>query len=99
MKRIILSGLFLIIIFISSNGQIIVTYGDLAYEDTIDFSSADNWITINNPDTNIWEIGKPNKLYFNSTHNGDKVILTDSSNFYSDSCNDITVPLKSKKVL
>jgi len=88
MKRIIFSGLFLILIFTGLNGQTIVAYGDLDYEDTIDFSSPNNWITINNPDINIWEIGKPNKLYFNSAYNGVKVILTDSTNFYSDSCND-----------
>jgi hypothetical protein len=94
MTRVIITWLLSLII-INSNSQTIDAYGNLDYEDTIDFSSTNEWITINNPNTNCWEIGKPNKQFFNAAHHGDKVIITDSVNFYPDNCNDyfyMTIP-------
>lgn len=95
MKKLITNGLLMLLIIHSINGQTIETFGDLIYEDTLDFTPQNSWITINGPETNIWEIGRPDKMFFNSTHNGNRAILTDSSSYYSNNCNDyfyITIP-------
>jgi len=95
MRQINILLLLLIGILTDITGQTIGTYGDLIFEDTLEVSPLHSWITIDNPDTNIWEIGKPDKIYFNATHTGITSIITDSGNFYPNSCNDyfyISIP-------
>ena len=69
--------------------------GNLIYTDTLDFRPICNWIGINNPESNIWEIGQPNKGNFNSAHSGKLTIITDSTIMYKNNLNDyfsLTLP-------
>lgn len=76
------------------NGQITDAYGNLLFEDTLTFQPRSSWINI--PDSgNIWEIGTPEKIYFDSGYKDKVAILTDTTDFYSSNCNDyfsITIP-------
>ena len=88
-------GFFLIGILTVINSQTISTYGELIFEDSLEVSPKHSWITIDNPNSNIWEIGIPNKTYFNAAHTENRSLLTDSVEFYSSNCNDyfyITIP-------
>ena len=95
MRRIIILGFCLIGIFTDMISQISSTYGDLIFEDTLDFSPQHSWIVIDNPTTNIWEIGKPDKVFFNAALTGSSSLLTDYVDFYTCNRNDyfyITIP-------
>ncbi len=95
MKKLFSSCLFLFVPLLV-HGQITETFGDLLYADTLEFSPLHEWITIENPESNIWEVGSPNKLFFDEALSGSRVMLTDSSMNYPGSRNDyfyITIPL------
>jgi len=95
MRLIGIFGFFLIGILTDIRSQTIGTIGDLIYEDTLEVSPQNSWITIDNPDTNVWEIGNPDKIYFNAAHTGIRSIITDSVEYYPNNCNDyfyITIP-------
>ncbi len=88
-------GLVLLSVISDINCQNSSTFGNLIFTDTIEFSPVHDWITISNPDSCIWEIGKPDKTYFNSAHYEVRNIITDSADFYPVNCNDyfyITIP-------
>lgn len=64
--------------------------------DTLKVSPLHSWITFDNPESSVWEIGQPKKSFFHSAYSGEKAIITDSVDYYSDNCNDyfsITIPL------
>ncbi|NOU20054.1 MAG: T9SS type A sorting domain-containing protein [Bacteroidales bacterium] len=95
MKKILLIGHFLMQFITLSFSQIAQPVGSLIYTDTLDFRPLCNWIKINNPESNTWEIGQPNKGVFNSTHSGKLGIITDSTSMYKNNLNDyfsITIP-------
>ncbi|MCB9002387.1 MAG: T9SS type A sorting domain-containing protein [Bacteroidales bacterium] len=95
MKKILLIGYFLVQFFKLSFSQISQPVGNLIFTDTLDFRPLCNWIEINNPVSNIWEIGHPNKGSFNSAHSGALTIITDSTSMYKNNLNDyfsITIP-------
>jgi len=99
MKKFLINGLVLFFIFGNLIAQITQTSsGNLDYEDTIKFNPLHIWISINDPEINIWEVGKPNKVYFNSSHSGDDVIITDTGHYYPNNLKDyfyITIPWSS----
>jgi hypothetical protein len=83
------------LVFGDTFGQTNEPYGNLIFHDTLKFTPLHSWININNPEENIWEVGKPSKDFFSSAHQGERVILTDSIDYYSINCNDffyITIP-------
>jgi hypothetical protein len=97
MKKLILKGIIFLYIICDINGQspIYEARGNLIFEDTLEFHPLHSWIIINNPETNIWEIGKPEKKFFNAAYTGNLAILTDSVDNYSINCDDyfyITIP-------
>jgi len=46
--------------------------------DSVSFESPASKIIIDTTNNNIWQIGRPNKRFFNSAYSGSKAILTDS---------------------
>ena len=50
--------------------------------DTISFETSYPYLIINSDTQNIWQIAEPNKSLFNSAYDSNKVIITDSINFY-----------------
>lgn len=50
--------------------------------DSVSFEYPTNKIVINNPESNMWQIGQPSKSLFNASHGGIKAILTDTTHFY-----------------
>ena len=80
--------LILILIFISNiQGQKYNPHGTLLFADTISFAPQHSWLNIPGTHSNIWEIGNPNKVFFNSGHFDDIAILTDTDYYYNNSCN------------
>ena len=88
MKRYLITGIFSLFFFPAIYGQTTEPMGNLIYIDTLELFPLHSWITIENPDSSIWEIGQPNKSFFNSMYSGEKAIVTDSIGFYPDNCND-----------
>lgn len=50
--------------------------------DSVSFETPTSKIIIDTSGNNIWQIGTPNKVFFNSAHNGTKAIVTDTINSY-----------------
>lgn len=50
--------------------------------DTISFENPSANIHILQSTGNLWQIGKPQKTFFNGAHSGSKVIVTDTSHYY-----------------
>lgn len=50
--------------------------------DSVSFEKPTSKIIIDTTGNNIWQIGTPNKVFFNSAHNGTKAIVTDTINSY-----------------
>jgi len=95
MKTKIFQLLFILIIISNIQGQINNPFGSLLFKDTIDFTPQHSWLNIPDTNSNIWEIGNPNKVFFNSGHLDDIAIVTDTENYYNNNCNDfftITIP-------
>jgi len=88
MKRTHLSISFLLILSFTVRAQITQTYGNLIFEDTLDLKPQSNWIIIPDSSSNLWEIGMPDKAYFNAAHTSDYAIMTDTNDFYTSGCND-----------
>lgn len=77
MKRDLTILIFLLLILIISekaNAQ--YTY------DSVSFETPTSKIIIDTTGNNIWEIGTPDKIFFDNAHSGVKAILTDSVNSY-----------------
>ena len=51
-------------------------------QDTITFEVPSTDIFINPDSGNLWQIGKPHKVFFSSAHHGSKAIITDTLNTY-----------------
>jgi hypothetical protein len=87
----------LLLLFLGNiKAQITQAIGDLLITDSLEFSPLHPWIEVPNPETNIWQIGTPQKSFFNSAYQNNTPILTDTSNFYPISRNDyfeIAIPL------
>jgi hypothetical protein len=67
----------------------------LIFTDTLKLRPLHNWITINNPETSVWEVGQPSKSIFIAAYKGKLAIITDSSSNHSNNLNDyfyITIP-------
>ncbi len=50
--------------------------------DSVSFETPTSTILIDTSSNNMWQIGTPSKLFFDSAHSGTKAILTDSINNY-----------------
>jgi hypothetical protein len=50
--------------------------------DSVTFEVQVNTIVINNPGHSTWQIGTPQKNYFNAAYQGTRAILTDSLDVY-----------------
>ena len=78
MKKQIILGVF-IFIYVNSYSQY---PGDTTNWDTIKFESAYEYLNIDTSNQNIWQIGRPSKIFFDSAYSKEKAIVTDSINFY-----------------
>ena len=78
MKKVLL--LFAAVISIYSYSQKYV--GEKFYLDTIDFEEPYQYIEIDTSTQNLWQIGIPNKVIFNSAYSPVNVLLTDTVNTY-----------------
>jgi hypothetical protein len=52
------------------------------YVDSVFFETQTSKIIIDTTGGNLWQIGKPQKTFFNSAHSGQKAILTDTTGYY-----------------
>ena len=50
--------------------------------DTISFEIPETEIVLDTSGSNLWQIGKPQKIYFDTAHSGMNAILTDTINHY-----------------
>ncbi len=87
MKRILI---FISLYFIinSIEAQITQAYGSLIFEDSISMLPQSNYIVIPDSSANIWEIGMPDKVFFDAAHISDVAIMTDTNDYYTAGCND-----------
>ena len=87
----------LLLLFLGNiQAQITQAFGDLLITDSLKLSPLHPWIEVPDSENNLWQIGTPQKPYFNSAYQNNTPILTDTSNFYPISRNDyfeITIPL------
>jgi hypothetical protein len=70
------------------SAQINYPIGDLIFEDTLELTPLSQWIVIDDPDSNIWCVGNPQKTLFSSAHSGADALITDTSGFYGKNIND-----------
>ncbi len=70
---------FLFLIFFTKQ---IFGFGDTIYIDTITFENPYEYIKIDTSNECIWQIARPHKVFFDSAFSGEKVIITDSVNYY-----------------
>ncbi len=63
-------------------GQISTPFGVLIYADTLEFDPLHSWITIDDPESNVWEVGTPSKDYFSEALSETKAMMTDSAHSY-----------------
>lgn len=68
--------------------QVSEPHGELLFEDTITLMPKHEYITIPSPVENVWQIGKANKNYLDSSLSGQSVIITDTINSYPPSVDD-----------
>lgn len=52
------------------------------WQDSVDFETPSSYIKIDTTSGNIWQIGKPQKTFFNNSYSPLNVIVTDTVNFY-----------------
>ena len=50
--------------------------------DLISFDSTYQYLQVDTSKQNVWQIGTPNKVYFDSAYSKERGIITDSTNFY-----------------
>lgn len=72
MKKNLLLALILLISIRSFSQQL----------DTITFERLNKWVTIDTSGTNIWQIGKPSKILFDSAFSRSRAIVTDTLHYY-----------------
>lgn len=66
-------------------GLLVLVYGKAEAQwttDTISFEIPATSIVIDTVGGNVWQIGKPQKIFFDSSHSGSKAMLTDTLNAY-----------------
>lgn len=79
MKKIILITFLFLIRLFQANGQ----WCPIEYNIITNFESNSDTIVIDTSiNDNIWQIGKPQKIFFDSAYSGNKVIVTDTINPY-----------------
>lgn len=60
---------------------ICAVYGQMSY-DSVSFETPTDKIVFDPPTGNLWQIGSPQKTFFNSTYAGTKAIVTDTINSF-----------------
>lgn len=96
MKKSILISVFILLYLSTIRAQITPALGDLLITDTLELSPLHSWIEIPNPSNNIWQVGTPQKSFFNASYQNETPIITDTINPYPNSVNQyflITIPL------
>lgn len=68
----------LVLISIQSYSQFI----DSLFLDTITFEEPYEFLSIDTSEQNIWQIGEPNKMFFDSAYSSNLAIVTDTINYY-----------------
>lgn len=54
----------------------------VAYYDNISFEDSCSYLFLDTTASNIWQIGNPNKIFFDSAYSHPNVIVTDTTNYY-----------------
>ncbi len=68
--------------FSKINAQILPFLG-IYNIDSCKFESACKYVSFSSDSNNIWQLGKPNKVFFDSAYSGTNAIITDTINSYS----------------
>lgn len=58
------------------------SYSQAYYYDSVNFETPVTSIIIDTSDSNIWQIGEPDKIFFNAAYSGINAIMTDTLNYY-----------------
>jgi len=82
MKKLILFFALFIFTLSTTRAQITQAIGDLLITDTLETTPLHPWIDIPNPTLNLWQVGIPQKPFFNAAYQNGTPILTDTINFY-----------------
>lgn len=96
MKKFILILVFIIFSLSTIRAQITHALGELLITDTLELNPLHPWIEIPDAANNIWQVGTPQKTFFNAPYQNETPILTDTLNSYPVSVNQyfqITIPL------
>lgn len=96
MKSTIKLFILIFLSFSKVNAQIIPLRG-IYNIDSCNFESACQYIGFSSDSNNIWQLGKPNKLFFDSAYSGTNAIVTDTGNSYQSTNHsyfDIKIPSK-----
>jgi len=95
MKKFILILVFIIFSLSSIHAQITPALGELLITDTLELNPLHPWIEIPDAANNIWQVGTPQKPYFNAAYHNGSPIMTDTINVYPiniDQYFQITIP-------
>lgn len=96
MKKSILISVFILLYLSNIRAQINPVLGDLLITDTLELSPLHPWIEIPDPTNNVWQVGSPQKSFFNVSYQNETPILTDTINTYPININQyfqITFPI------
>ena len=96
MKKSILISVFILLYLSNIRAQINPALGDLLITDTLELSPLHPWIEIPDPTNNVWQVGSPQKSFFNASYQNETPILTDTINTYPININQyfqITFPI------
>jgi len=77
-----MKNLILILTFLFSSLQLFSQYYTEFIWDTVNFEEPYEYLTIDTSSQNIWQIGEPSKIFFDSAYSINKAIVTDTLNFY-----------------
>ncbi len=81
-QKIALSLGFILTIYGLCYSQISQPLGELLFQDTLTFYPQYEWISIPSEENNIWQIGRANKDFLDSSLTKRAVIITDTINTY-----------------
>lgn len=77
-----MKSLILILTFSFTTLQSFAQYYTEFIWDTVNFEEPYEYITIDTSNQNIWQIGEPSKMFFDSAYSINNAIVTDTFNFY-----------------
>lgn len=86
--KIQISSCVILLLSISAFCQVNTPYGRLIFSDSLEFEPVHSWLSIDDPESSVWELGQPHKTFFNQSHSGARALVTDTSAYYGTNLND-----------